>query len=417
MRSNPNNRAYLIAPGSFFLFSGLVWFALNLTQDLFDPNHLPVGKYVLRSGLLILSLVIAWFGVYRTIQIFQNKNSTNILLSITTLFSLVLILEIGLSLAPISSGGGQVLVSRNWFNFYWHENQLEYRDVEPAEMDRPDKSNILIVGDSYVAGHGLKKENERFSNILREKLAPCFDVFNLGICGTNTVDELAFLKNYPVKPDLVILVHGKNDIQDVRPKSEIQHILNMDSELISDYPRRKWQSSFLMKNSFLVNLVEFLVHKIRESQYFDNLSAKHLSFEQILQTEQGKMWYYSYYLNNELFETHLSMLDSIANWSSLNNSEHLLVLFPATTDQILADTERIINQPIQRHSENNKIAVLNLTSIVEALPESDRVVSKLDPHPGIELNSAVADTLFYTILNMMTEGASCKISGDRQAEL
>ncbi|MDP6908117.1 MAG: SGNH/GDSL hydrolase family protein, partial [Flavobacteriales bacterium] len=393
----------VLAAGSFVA-------ALNQTDGLFDPNSIPIGRYIMRSVLLIACLFLSWVGISGLFRLTKSKIIVGVLLSLTSLFSLLLILEIALSVTAISSGGGQVLVSRNWFNFYWQENQFGYRDGEPAELDRPDKKNILIVGDSYVAGHGLKKEGERFSNLLRNKLSSCYDVFNLGVCGANTIDQIAFLEDYPIKPDLVVLVHGKNDIQEVRSSAEIQRILDIDPESVSDYPKQKWKSSYLMKNSFLVNLLEFLVHKVAEKDYMSKISSRHSKLEDILATDAGKLWYYSYYLNQELMETHLNMLDSIADWTERNNSEYLLMLFPATTDQILSDTDRIINQPIQQHAEKNQVSVLNLTAVLEEMSESDRVVSKLDPHPSIKLNKAVADTLSKRILRIMKTGNSCKPS-------
>ncbi len=410
MGSDINYRSYLIAIGLLLLAACSVGVALNHTEELFNAIALPIWKYALRSLLLFLGLALGCFGVYRLAKITHNKTTSNLLLSFASIYSLVLILEITLSFTAISSGGGDVLVSRNWFNFYWEENEEGYRDHDPTELDRKDKQNILIVGDSYVAGHGLEHEKDRFSNLLREQLSSCYDVFNLGICGANTVDQLQFLINYPVKPDLVILVHGKNDIQEVLPAADIQRILNIDPETVSDYPKRRWQSHYSIKNSFLINLAEFLLHRAAEKKYIKEISHHHSTLEDILSTEVGKLWYYSYYLNTELFETHLNMLDSITHWSDKNNAASLLVLFPAITDQILLDTDRIINQPIQQHAQKHHVNVINLTPILENLQESDRIVSVLDPHPSIELNQLVADTLSKQISEIMRKDTPCALS-------
>ena len=55
-----------------------------------------------------------------------------------------------------SDGFNLTLSSRNWFARYWQPiNSLGYRDVEPR-APRPGEKFVLVVGDSFVAGHGKK---------------------------------------------------------------------------------------------------------------------------------------------------------------------------------------------------------------------------------------------------------------------
>ena len=87
---------------------------------------------------------------------------------------------------------------------------MGYRDSEPKSEN--EKPNVLIIGDSFVAGHGIKYE-EMFSNILKNKLKEEYNIFNLGVCGSHTDREFDSLLNYPIKADIIILGYYHNDIE------------------------------------------------------------------------------------------------------------------------------------------------------------------------------------------------------------
>jgi len=403
MRSNNSWKSIILITACILLGVVASFWALRMTDQLFDPIAIPVGQYILRCFLLLVGLLFFWVGTSRLIQLRLTNQLKNLLTGVVALLTITVFLEIILSLTPISSGGGEVLFSRNWMNFYWSENELGYRDSRPEELNRPDKKNILVVGDSYVAGHGLKQESQRFSNLLREQLSDCFDVFNLGVCGADTKAELGFLKSFPVNPDLVLFVHGKNDIQQVKTPSELKQILNINPNVIGTYPKRKSANRFLIKNSFLINSIEYLVFKTKQTQYFNDLQKKHSSLESYLESEEGKLLYLSYYKNEELFSEHLSTIDSVKNWTDSQNAELLILLFPATEDQILLETDRLINQPISKHAKLQGVSTFNLTPVLQQLPEAERQVSRLDPHPSHALNRLIADTLSKIVLEKLTD--------------
>lgn len=70
------------------------------------------------------------------------------------------------------------------------------------------------MGDSFAAGHGLDKTDERFSDQLELKLgADKYAVYNLGVSGSDTRDEFQRLQKFPVKPDVLVLEYFPNDIE------------------------------------------------------------------------------------------------------------------------------------------------------------------------------------------------------------
>ena len=55
---------------------------------------------------------------------------------------------------------------------------------------------MLIVGDSFTSGHGLKSADERYGNILADKIGKEYVTYNLGISGSDTRDEYARLEKF-----------------------------------------------------------------------------------------------------------------------------------------------------------------------------------------------------------------------------
>src|SRR4029079_8000931 len=75
----------------------------------------------------------------------------------------------------------QTLASNRWLHLYFwnHVNALGYRDVEhPPELFRSRRS-VLVLGDSFVAGYGIKDPRDRFSDILQQRLGDDWVVANV----------------------------------------------------------------------------------------------------------------------------------------------------------------------------------------------------------------------------------------------
>jgi len=108
--------------------------------------------------------------------------------------------------------------------------------------DTSESPIILVLGDSFIWGHGLHEESlvtTKIENILKKKYSES-TVINTGICGYDTRDEYYQLKKlYPVySPDHVILFFFTNDI--------IERDENLKRVKLSWYLRLK---EFLRKNS------------------------------------------------------------------------------------------------------------------------------------------------------------------------
>lgn len=93
-------------------------------------------------------------------------------------------------------------------------NEDGYRGPRIPVEPTPGRYRILVLGDSYVFGHGVDEE-ETFCSLVAARL-PESEVLNFGVVGYSTDQELMLLRDRGLRyrPDLVILGLYRNDILD-----------------------------------------------------------------------------------------------------------------------------------------------------------------------------------------------------------
>lgn len=103
-------------------------------------------------------------------------------------------------------------------------NSLGFRDDREYPLEKPPGTfRILVLGDSVTFGHGSVAEHA-YPFLLEQKLKAWkpgvnWQVWNLGVPGYNTSQELAYLLEVgsTYKPDLVVVGFYWNDLVDNRP--------------------------------------------------------------------------------------------------------------------------------------------------------------------------------------------------------
>src|SRR5512140_2907089 len=91
--------------------------------------------------------------------------------------------------------------------------KVEYRDRTWTDADVQGKTKIMVIGDSFVAGHGLCDVQDRATNVLQDKLGSGYAVFNVAVNGWDTPEETFYPPLYPYQPDVVVLSYYVNDIR------------------------------------------------------------------------------------------------------------------------------------------------------------------------------------------------------------
>lgn len=100
-------------------------------------------------------------------------------------------------------------------------NSLGFRDTRDYALDKSPKTfRILVLGDSVTFGHGALSDTT-YPYLLEQELKKWradidWQVWNLGVPGYNTTQELLVLKDVGprYKPDLVIVGFFENDLSD-----------------------------------------------------------------------------------------------------------------------------------------------------------------------------------------------------------
>lgn len=96
-----------------------------------------------------------------------------------------------------------------WNLRHWQFNSLGYRDVEPCSEEA---INVLLVGDSFIAGLGIEEFEDTVGRQLQDRLGGDFCVNIAAEAGDSTEDELRHFRAYPVTADIVVWSHLPNDI-------------------------------------------------------------------------------------------------------------------------------------------------------------------------------------------------------------
>ena len=109
-----------------------------------------------------LSIIVLFRFVWQNSKGKIRFLAQNISLSVFSILIVLIFLELFFYSFAQSDALGYTLASRNWFKRYWIKNSLGYRDVEWTAQRLEGRTKIMVVGDSFVAGYGLKNKEDIF---------------------------------------------------------------------------------------------------------------------------------------------------------------------------------------------------------------------------------------------------------------
>lgn len=337
--------------------------------------------YPVRFGLIGLILFASYrflLSVKGSSYSEHRKNATVGIVAFIFIFSVA---EIVFMFIPRTHGGDKTLASRVWYHYYWKHNSLWYRDKEYDPESAKNKFKIAILGDSFVAGHGIKSVNNRFSDLLQKRLGDEYVVFNLGHNGSDTQDELNRLKDFPIKPDFLVLCHLPNDIAFI-PTVYESGLIQIPAFFVA--------GSYLL-NYFVFKFEEF-GRKHAHSLYGNELEKEHVEF---LKSGEAITFHLAMFLNADSVEVHKQRLSDIVNYCDSSHIEMGVVLFPEIWKTTLDFSEEYVNAPLADFFNAKGIPCLDTYNLFSAIPEKERVVNFNDAHPSEKAHSAIADSLFH----------------------
>lgn len=291
-------------------------------------------------------------------------------LALLALFLVLLLLELAFKLFFAQSDGFRyTLASRNWYNRYWRENSLGYRDVEWTPELIQGRVKVLVLGDSFVAGHGLADPEDRFSNVLGRLLGPGYAVMNIGRNGASTRDEIKYGMAYPYPADIVILSFYLNDIEETAAALGFRR------------PELATRPGGLIDHSYALNFLYWRLNRL------------------LYQAESARYWQWllGLYDRPEVWPVYEQELIEIARFLDDRERQLLVVVFPALP--AIEDSRPVTGRIVELY-EGQGVPVVDVAGLVQDMPPDELVVSAVDAHPNAFVNRLVAEELY----RLMTTG-------------
>jgi hypothetical protein len=322
-------------------------------------------------------IILITIGIGGKIVGIVAKSSINTIIKNTVLItystiSFIAVIEIIFMFIPLSHGGGEAYSGKIWNRRYWNPiNKLNFRDEEPKKGEK----TVFFVGDSYTAGWGIKKTEDRFGEVAANelsKLGKPINEINLGRYGADTRLEFVlfekFIKTTKIKPDHIVLQFFVNDMDKFIPSYKNCNTISSSIPI--------WKKT-LVEGSYLVNFVSSLYPKSK------NNTAKECDY-----VEQLKFVY-----NNEyLWLKEKKNLNYFKNYCLKNNIKMTMLFFPFMEDLSLAK-KLGIEKRLNLYCKTNNIIFLNVTNFIKKLNRSERQASIVDAHASVAVHKIVGEHL------------------------
>jgi lysophospholipase L1-like esterase len=256
--------------------------------------------------------------------------------------------------------------SQIWFAKYWKPiTDQGYRDKPKTDADK--KQKVLVLGDSFAAGHGLENVEDRFSDRLEQKLgADKYAVYNLGVSGSDTRDEYNRLAKFPVKPDLLVLEYFPNDIE----KAAKDAGLTLGQFQPYEDIKTPGVGSLVMR-FYLPNYLYWQFPHIPPASITDFVKKS--------------------YTDTTILNPHLRDLQKIVDYARTHNAPMYVVMVPFLQN---LDKSNDYTKPIETFFTQQNIPIVRLSQHLNTIPAEERIVGKNDGHASAKVNALIAEKLY-----------------------
>ena len=298
--------------------------------------------------------------------------ASNFVLSLMALFLTFMAIEFYFKVFFAQSDSFRyTLASQNWYERYWQENSLGYRDVEWTPEKLAGKTRVMVVGDSLAAGSGIANSEDRFANQLGQLLSEDYVVLNVASPGWDTVDEVQAIINYPYRPDILILSYYINDIEGTAYQSGAQRPpLRRDP--------RAWLSP-LIQNSYAINFLYWRVIRLGPQEWAD---------------AYWNDWLKKISADPDIRWRHQQELLTIIEGAASEQIPLFVVVFP---NLAAVDESQFLTQPVIDLFRQNGVLVLDVSELLAGRDPTTTTVNAVDSHPNEAINRMVAERLYEMI--------------------
>jgi lysophospholipase L1-like esterase len=308
-------------------------------------------------------------------------------LSLAMLLAVVTASELGFAcFADFSDTFNITNVSKRWLALHMdrEQNNEGFRDRNPfTKYVSPGQKRIVFLGDSFTAGHGIKKIEDRFSDQIAawlEQQAPGkYVVANLGEPGleASMIEARAkglFLTHSDVS--IIVYVYNLNDIEgyDDRTKQALGQIYTAEPK----FP--------LLRDTYLINWLYF--------RYIQFKYAKGTS-------------YYSSLAEAYRSEPWVGLRAKLAQLRRECAEEHVdfrMVIFPFMQD-LGEDVFHDARAKLHDFCTTEKVPLLDLEPVFRKHAGENLTVSRFDAHPNEQAHAIAAEAIEKGLLSDLVRPA------------
>jgi hypothetical protein len=388
-RRRPSLRSDITrAPLAFIDVAVLFWGVAKLCASIDDSaNAGQVSDLVFFGSLMPAASLVEWislvllFGAACSFAVRTIKGRwINISLASGVIVLSMLILEgvarVKVALEP-GPQGFPTYSSQLWSKRFVHLNREGFRDVEHDISQESHENCILIVGDSFAFGWGIKRIDERFGEQLIAKLGKStgkdWASINAGRPDSHTLEHISILKRMLVhRPSIVILLYVFNDIDYLYPVTHRDEPAHEPQTILARlHPLR-----LFYQNSYLLQEVYVRLRLI----YYRFLSNSELDS----------------YADSALVHTHLRDLTCFVSTASRTGAVVGVVPFDATVGVDPVTRRRYENFVTQAVAFG--IPVWSLLHAFDGRRLSELTVNALDGHPNELANQLAASEIAERLL-------------------
>jgi len=233
MKKNESDRKILISMELklFVLTWGLLPCILSILFTIIIGKHIVKLMGTFLGVYFIIFIILFWI----ILILANNSRLLTIVVSMGLSFIVIMLLFMSIEVfynlkyKDISVGSFESPSGVTFYPKYYKLNKIGFRDREFSLEAPKNTVRILVLGDSFTFGNGVKDFNmtypKKLEEILNNNSSVDFEVINAGVGGSNTEDQLILLKTKGIafNPDIVMLGYYINDTDKEEDNKPIFH--------------------------------------------------------------------------------------------------------------------------------------------------------------------------------------------------
>jgi hypothetical protein len=383
--ARPTARALILDVAVMLWGVAYLWTALSdprLAARIVDGNvvgsSIPAGAAL--EGVSILLLFLALCAVLWT---YRSRSWANLGLLGWTLVLTAVVGESWCRVSAVihpSTTGVPSYSSDLWYRRYVRRNLNGWRDADHSIDAEHGVPRLLVIGDSYAFGAGIRNMQDRFGEQLANDVARLSNVtwesINVSRGDSHTLDEIGFLR-YGLRyhPSAVVLVYVFNDLDYLVPITSRPAVFERPKGLtarLSPVRLAYWNSYFFQA---IYARVRLAAARWRDRRAFDPQAA---------------------YDDSTLVARHMQDLKRL--WKLAVDHGCIFGIVPFNVDVVADSLDRARYERFVTEARRSGLPIWDVSGAFEGCTLSQLAVNRLDSHPNELAHRLAADAVAPLLL-------------------